>query len=280
MGTWWADALSERRSSVAGMRFALSVPPFVDPTELVDLAVRAEEAGWDGFFLWDHLRFGYGRRLEIHDPWVLLGAMAVRTSRVLLGTFVTPVPRRRPQTLAKHVVTLDHLSGGRAILGVGIGDPSEADFQDFGDASTYKERAAVLDEGLLVLDGLLRGDRVDHDGEYFHVHAEMAPSPVQRPRPPIWVAARPPSQRPLRRARRWDGIAPIGPGESLSPQDIAEYVGNEVMPGWDILVPRQPGVPVSEYANAGATWLIDSTWPMDDGWFADLGERVAAGPPN
>jgi alkanesulfonate monooxygenase SsuD/methylene tetrahydromethanopterin reductase-like flavin-dependent oxidoreductase (luciferase family) len=128
------------------MRFGLSVPPFTDPAEVVALAVRAEGSGWDGFFLWDHL--SWDGLVDVHDPWVLLGAIAGRTERMRLGTMVTPLSRRRPQVVAKHLVTLDHLTGGRATLGVGLGDPPDLDFSDFGDEASYRVLAAATDEAL------------------------------------------------------------------------------------------------------------------------------------
>src|SRR3954467_11967812 len=146
------------------MRFCLSVPPFTDPAETVSLAVLAESSGWDGFFLWDHLR--WDDVVEVHDPWVLLGAIAQETSTLRLGTMVTPLSRRRPQVVAKHLTTLDHLSGGRATLGVGLGDPPDLDFSDFGDEPSYRERAAITDEALEVLSGLLGGDTVSFEGQH------------------------------------------------------------------------------------------------------------------
>ena len=128
------------------MRYLLSVPPFTDPASVVSLALTAEANGWDGFFLWDHLRWDDVQ--EVHDPWVLLGAIAQETERMLLGTMVTPLSRRRPWVVAKHLVTLDHLSGGRAVLGVGLGEPPDLDFEHFGDEADARTRASVLDEGL------------------------------------------------------------------------------------------------------------------------------------
>src|SRR5918994_6918124 len=128
------------------MRFALSIPPFADAAAIVELAVDAEAAGWDGVFLWDHLQFQVGAGLPIHDPWVLLGAMAQATDRVRLGTLVTPLARRRPWMVARHLTTLDHLSGGRAVLGVGVGEPSDDDFAAFGEPADHRQRAAMLDE--------------------------------------------------------------------------------------------------------------------------------------
>src|SRR5919106_1748266 len=121
------------------MRFALSMPNAGDPAALVELAAAADRAGWDGFFLWDHIH-----ALPATDPWVVLGAIAVRTRTVRLGTLVTPPARRRPWKLAKEVCTLDHLSGGRAILGVGLGLPADAEFGAFGEPAEARAHAAML----------------------------------------------------------------------------------------------------------------------------------------
>ena len=256
------------------MRYLLSVPPFTDPAVVVDLARSAEANGWDGFFLWDHLRWDDVQ--EVHDPWVLLGAIAQETERMLLGTMVTPLSRRRPWVVAKHLVTLDHLSGGRAVLGVGLGEPPRIDFGDFGDEPDPRVRAAILDEGLEVVAGLLGEGRVDHQGEHLRVTASMRPGPVQQPRVPIWVAGVAPHRRPLDRARRWDGYVPIGSG--LGPAELAAYVGAPPRPGWDLVVPWADGVPAAEYADAGATWLVRSTDPRDEGWVAGLQQVAATGP--
>lgn len=259
------------------MKYAVNIPPFTGASTVVDLAVEAERAGWDGVFLWDHLQWSSTELIDVHNPWVLLGAIAARTERVTLGTLVTPLSRRRPWQLAKELITLDHLSGGRTVLGVGLGAPPDADFDAFGEPSGARDRAARLDEGLTVLDGLLRGEHLRHDGTHYRVDSRIAPGPVQQPRPPIWVAGIVPNQPPLRRALRYDGVCPIGSEELLSPDQLAAYVGEHVRPGWDVVSPWAPGVPAAEYADAGATWLIESTWPMGD-WLPDFAARVTAGP--
>lgn len=255
------------------MRFALSVPPFTDPSVVVGWARSAEAHGWDGFFLWDHLR--WDDEVEVHDPWVLLGAIATVTERLRIGTMVTPLSRRRPAVVAKHLVTLDHLSGGRVTLGVGLGDPPGLDFADFGDEPSYRVRAAITDEALDVVAGLLAGS-VAHDGAHLRADATMRPAPVQ-PRIPIWIAGRAPHRRPLERARRWGGYVPIADG-FLTPEQLATYVGPHPHDDWDLVVQWPDGASPDDYAAAGATWLVRSTWPHEKGWRDDL-ETLAGAPP-
>lgn len=262
------------------MRFGLSIPNAGDPAELVDLAVAAEQAGWDGFFLWDHVQLDSKTRPPMQDPWVLLGAMAVRTSTMLLGTMVTPVPRRRPWKLAREINTLDHLSGGRVVVGVGLGVPAEDEYAAFGEPAQARTHAAILDEAMPVLDAFLRGERVDHDGEHFHVHAHLNPGALQRPRPPIWVAAMLPRKRGVARASRWDGIfalhADTGP---LTAPMVADLVA-EMKPreGYDIVTMLGSGNRVDELADAGATWVLDGPSDPHES-FAEVRRTVEAGPP-
>jgi len=256
------------------VRFALSVPPFRSPSDVLGLAIEAESNGWDGVFLWDHVR--WDDQVDVHDPWTLLGAFAVRTSRIRIGTMVTPLSRRRPWVVAKHLVTLDHLSGGRVIFGVGLGDPPDLDFGDFGDETSYRTRATITDESLDVLAGLLEGS-VAHRGEHLAVTAAMRPSPVQRPRPPIWIAGRASNLRPLERARRWDGYVPIS-REFLTPDELAAYIGPHPRDDWDLVAQWKPGVPADEYAEAGATWLVRSCNPAEGGWFDELHQLASSAP--
>jgi alkanesulfonate monooxygenase SsuD/methylene tetrahydromethanopterin reductase-like flavin-dependent oxidoreductase (luciferase family) len=259
------------------MRTAVCLPPFTDPGTLVAMAAEAEQAGWDGVFVWDHVVLVPDMRLDVHDPWVLLGAMAQVTERVTLGTLVTPLARRRPWMVARHLITLDHMSGGRATLGVGLGDPAESDFAAFGDPADARERARLLDEGLTVLDGLLRGP-LTHEGERFQVDSELLPRPVQQPRPRIWVAGVAPHRRPLARALRWDGLVPIAQGDLLTPAQLAEYLDGVDRPeGWDLVANVAPGTAFEDYEAVGATWVVEGAWPVGD-WVADLRDRITAGP--
>jgi alkanesulfonate monooxygenase SsuD/methylene tetrahydromethanopterin reductase-like flavin-dependent oxidoreductase (luciferase family) len=255
------------------MRFALSVPPFTDPATVVRWARDAEASGWDGFFLWDHLR--WDDKVEVHDPWVLLGAVATATERLRIGTMVTPLSRRRPAVVAKQLVTLDHLSGGRVTLGVGLGDPPDLDFSDFGDEASYRVRAEITDEALDVLSGLLRGS-VSHQGRHLHAEGSMRPAPVQS-HIPIWIAGRAPNVKPLERARLWDGYVPIANG-FYSPDELAAYVGPHPHDDWDLVAQWKDGVPADEFEAAGATWLTRSVWPHEEGWREEVGAMVSAPP--
>jgi alkanesulfonate monooxygenase SsuD/methylene tetrahydromethanopterin reductase-like flavin-dependent oxidoreductase (luciferase family) len=245
----------------------------------VGLAEAAERGGWDGFFLWDHLHFVRAMQLDIVDPFVTLGAIAHATSRLRIGAMVTPLPRRRPWKLAKEIVTLDHLSAGRVVVGVGLGFPPDDEFAAFGEPSDDATRAALLDEGLVVLDGCLRGGGFRHRGPAYNVDVDLHPAPIQRPRPPIWAAAMLPNRRPIARAQRLDGLFPIAAsGDLLQPADIADLVAElDVRPGFDVVAAWADGVPAAEYEAAGATWLVDSRWPEGE-WFEELAEAAARGP--
>jgi alkanesulfonate monooxygenase SsuD/methylene tetrahydromethanopterin reductase-like flavin-dependent oxidoreductase (luciferase family) len=261
------------------VRFAVQIPPFTDPNVIVGLAVDAEAAGWDGVFVWDHLQWDTHLGLDVHDPWALLAAMAVRTERVMLGTAVTPLARRRPWVLAKQVVTLDHLSGGRAVLGIGLGEPADADFAVFGDEPNPAARAAILDDGLALLDGLLRGEAVRHHGPYFNVEAQLRPRPVQSPRPQIFIAGVYPHRKPLARALKFDGFFPISYPELMPPERIGAYLEDVPRPGhWDVYATLAPGHSVAAFEAVGVTWLVDGVWPEGD-WVRRLRERARAGPP-
>lgn len=278
------------------LRRGIAVPCFGDdPAGLADLGVAVEKAGFDGYFAWDHMVWSdTGDGPAILDPWVVLSVVAATTSRITIGTVVTPVPRRRPWQLARETTTLDRLSGGRVVLGVGIGVPSYGDFGIFGDATSERTRGEQLDEGLDVLDGLWSGERFSYAGEHFKIDpVRFTPTPVQRPRIPIWVAGILPNQRPLARAARWDGFVPIRAGGdgSIRPEP-AEFghaaaqiaARRETMDGYDLVVwsqmaksPAEIAEIADSYAQAGATWFIETAWPSRD-WLPGVRDRVAAGP--
>lgn len=195
------------------MRFAVNIPnfgPYADPAAVAGLAGEAEAAGWDGFFVWDHIAIAPG--MPVGDPFVILAAIAMRTERVTIGTMVTPIPRRRPWVLARQCTSLDQLSGGRFVLGVGIGFPPGPEFELFGEPSDAPERAAMLDEGLDILELMWSGEQGSYAGNHYTIDDwTFAPRPVQRQqRIPIWVAGTWPNRGPFRRAARFDGVFPLG----------------------------------------------------------------------
>jgi alkanesulfonate monooxygenase SsuD/methylene tetrahydromethanopterin reductase-like flavin-dependent oxidoreductase (luciferase family) len=274
------------------VRHGISVPNIGDLSVLLELGTAAEAAGWDGFFLWDHIRFMKEFPVPVFDPWVALAAVAERTERIRLGPLVTPLARRRPWKVARETVTLDHLSGGRLILGVGLGYPPDAEFELLGEDPDARVRAGKLDEGLEILTRLWSGEAVSFDGRYHHVHdTTFAPAPVQRPRIPIWVAGAWPNPAPFRRAARWDGVYPLGldadgqmrPLEAEAyPEMLAAIAAHRTSPDpFDVLatgVADGDPAAVAPFERAGATWWIES----DDGgpgWEGRMFERVRSGPP-
>ncbi|HEY1642629.1 MAG TPA: LLM class flavin-dependent oxidoreductase [Streptosporangiaceae bacterium] len=286
---------------MSGLQRGIAVPNFAeDPAGLIELGVAAEQAGFDGFFLWDHIVFSNtGDGPPLADPWLVLAVIASRTSRIRLGTMITPVPRRRPWQLARETTTLDRLSGGRLTLGVGIGSPAYGDFGIFHEPQGARERADLLDEGLAVMAGLWTGERFSYAGQHYQLDpVRFSPTPVQRPRIPVWVGGVLPNTRPVDRAARWDGMVPIrfagGALETVSPGDIADCrarisaarpqrdQGSAADP-YDLVVWAEvagdPAV-VPEiarpYQEAGATWWIESARP-GDGWWEGAQQRVASG---
>jgi alkanesulfonate monooxygenase SsuD/methylene tetrahydromethanopterin reductase-like flavin-dependent oxidoreductase (luciferase family) len=268
------------------MRFGLSLPDggeCGDPRFLVELAERAEAAGWDGLFLEDYVTYQGEPDEPTTNVWTALAAIALRTSRMRLATAVTPLPRRRPWNVAREATAIDQLSGGRFILGVGIGDTGESVVRDtsltsFGEVVELRARAEMLDEGLAILDGLWRGEPFRFLGRHYRVdEVTFLPRPVQRPRIPIWVGGGYPLPGPTRRALRWDGSllyrAP-DPGtddQRMSPADVRnlrELAGER---SFDIAVggfPRGEDLDaerahIRAIAEAGATWWIDWVPPGD-----------------
>jgi len=216
---------------ICNLRFGILVPNFGDccgsARELAELAVLGERARWDGFFVFDHILYSGGLEARVVDPWVALAAIAVNTNHIRIGTLSTPIARRRPWKLARETVSVDHLSAGRLILGVALGDPVELDFESFDEDSDNKIRAKKLDEGLDILTGLWRGERFSYDGTYHRVRdVRFLPRCLQYPRIPIWVSGRWPRKAPFLRAARWDGVFPLGSsrGSRLSPDEVREVI--------------------------------------------------------
>jgi alkanesulfonate monooxygenase SsuD/methylene tetrahydromethanopterin reductase-like flavin-dependent oxidoreductase (luciferase family) len=281
------------------LRCAIGVPnvrEYADPGLLVELAVEAEAAGWDGVFAWDHIAREEDPSVPATDPWIAVAGMAVRTERVRLGIMVTPLARRRPWKVAREAVALDALSGGRFTLGVGLGGGPQAEFAAFGEDPDARSRADRLDEGLAILDGLWSGEPFSFAGEHHTVDAaHFRPRAVQQPRIPVWVAGRWPHRRPFRRAARWDGLFPLfdgyGAGEMPPPALLAEAVAytraqREDDGAFDVALESvsagedraADAALAAEYEAAGLTWWIEAL-----GWFRGplevMRERVRRGPP-
>ena len=241
------------------MKRGLFLPVFdelAEPAVVARLAAEAEQAGWDGVFLWDHV--GYRAPVvAVADPWVTLAAVACSTSRVRIGPMVTPLPRRRPVKLAREVATLDRLSGGRLVLGVGIGGDGSRELSATGEELDDRTRGRMLDEGLEVLRAAWTGEPVHHRGEHYVVDGlALQPTPLQRPGPPVWVAARYGNAAPLRRAARHDGVFPMGVD---TPDQLREVVAAvQPGPGYDVAVGGPPGTDPAGFAEAGATWWMTS----------------------
>lgn len=243
------------------------VAPFdelVEPRLLAELAQLAEARGWDGFFVWDHIRYRAPVR-AVADPWVTLAAVAYATSTLRLGPMVTPLARRRVHKLARETVTLDHLSAGRLTLGIGLGSDRSDELGPFGEETDPRERARLLDQGLERLAEFWSG--------------AFEPPPVQRSRIPVWVASRWPNRRPLRRAARWDGLFPIelpGPDElSVLVAEVSALRDGGGGP-FDFVVEVERGEDLGPWEAGGATWVLNGFGPEPRE--AEVREQIEAGP--
>jgi alkanesulfonate monooxygenase SsuD/methylene tetrahydromethanopterin reductase-like flavin-dependent oxidoreductase (luciferase family) len=259
-------------------------------TEQLDQALLAERAGWDGVFVWEA---AYGV-----DAWALLAAIAVRTTRLRLGTLLTPLPWRRPWKVASQVVTLDQLSGGRAILTVGLG-AVDTELPSTGEVTDLKGRAGRLDEGIDLIRLLWDGGSSFH-GRHYDYECErddlvQVGRPVQE-RIPIWVVGVWPRPRSMRRVLRCDGVVPqyeAADGEG-SPEEARalrawlaeagarpdlEVIAQGETPAGDPAAARGQ---VEPWAEGGCTWWLETRWGMPHHSAERMGqvrERLAAGPP-
>lgn len=265
-----------------------------DIHQMVDLSVEAEASGWDGVFYWDGIAIPGG--MTIYDPWVVLAAIATRTTRVKLGNIVTPPSRRRPWKLARETMTLDVLSRGRLVLPVGLGALDDVAFGGVGEPTDLRTLAERLDESLQFLERAWSGKPFSFQGKHYQT-AEMTfqPLPVQRPRIPIWVVAAWPRPKSVNRALCYDGIIPQIPGAeptATAPADAVREIAalaRERRPPeagpFEIIVdgttpandPEAARERVRPLAEAGATWWIEANWMT--GTVESIRQRIAAGPP-
>jgi alkanesulfonate monooxygenase SsuD/methylene tetrahydromethanopterin reductase-like flavin-dependent oxidoreductase (luciferase family) len=265
------------------MQYGLNFPNggVCDPHTLAQFAHIAEESGWDGVFLEDYIVWQGHPDVPTYDPWVALAAMALRTRRVRLGTTVTPLPRRRPWKVARETVTLDHLSNGRLILGVGIGDMSvDVSFTRFGETTAARRRSRMLDEALEVLVKCWSGEPFSHHGEYYRLdEVTLLPRPIQTPRIPIWIGGGWPLKGPAQRAARWDGSCLYkhtgGDWQDMTPDDVRELKalaerqrprstpfdialgGRQRDDDWD-----KERALIRSLAEAGGTWWVEYLSPQ------------------
>lgn len=268
------------------MRYGLEIPcggTGLDLGTLVDLAVLAEASGWGAVFFEDYLVHYAGDDPPTFDPWVMLAAVAVRTSHLRIGTTVTALPRRDPRKLAREATTLDHLCAGRVTLAVGAGDPA-----DRGAPSTGR-RGPLTDERLGELLALLSGEPVGD--------VTFRPPPVQRPRLPVWVGGSTQAGHVQRRAARADGIVPYkatdtGTWSDFTPAEVEALIAEvdahrapgPARPGpFDVALGGRRRRPdeaaerayLAALESAGATWWLEFVPP---GTPEEMARAVARGP--
>jgi hypothetical protein len=274
---------------MVNMKYGFILPQG-DALTAADFAAAAEQAGWDGFFVWEPV---WG-----NDAWVCLTAAAMVTSTIRLGTMLSPVSRMRPWKLASETATLDNLSGGRVILSVGLG-AVDTGFHEFGEETDRKTRAELLDEGLAILKGLWKGQPFSFDGSHYHIRStsfHVPQPPVQQPRIPVWVVGSWPRMKSMRRVLAWDGLLPDKMSEPGHEHEKVTQEDLRAMTAW-ILANRQASTPfdvimegqtpgedlqkgaetVRQWAAAGATWWLESMWENKD--MDQVLTRIRQGPP-
>ncbi len=251
-----------------------------DISALQELARLAEEHGWDGFFIWDHILRPPSEPADIADTTVALTAIALATSRIRFGPMVTPLARRRPQKLAKEAMTLDRLSAGRLVLGLGLGVEAFGELSKFGELTDAVRRGDQLDEGADLLARLLSGQVTDRHGSYFTAAGvRLLPPCAQRPRVPIWMASVGERPRPVRRASRFDGLYAIDV-DPAAVRRIARLIRDRrgTLAGFDIAVDITSRTDLAAMADAGVTWAMRGFRPGDP--LHDIKAGITARPGN
>jgi alkanesulfonate monooxygenase SsuD/methylene tetrahydromethanopterin reductase-like flavin-dependent oxidoreductase (luciferase family) len=273
------------------MKFGLFLANFDDHAQadvLMNFGIAADQAGWDGVFLADHLH--YQNKMKFIDPWIMLAGLASRTKNVKLGTWVAAVPRRQPWQLARDLASLDQLSNGRIILGAGLGTPPE-DYTAFGMEYDPKQLAKRFDESLDILDGLWSERRFSYDGDIYKISdVDLYPKPMQQPRIPILIAGRWPAKNPIERGARWDGIMPISQNwpkpfsldEIKSCVEFYQSCRETNAPGDVVVMHSDDSPPLDEFIpfcqEIGVTWILFGLWPQAAS-IEEYMERIKQGPP-
>jgi alkanesulfonate monooxygenase SsuD/methylene tetrahydromethanopterin reductase-like flavin-dependent oxidoreductase (luciferase family) len=249
------------------VRSAIHVPLFgalADPHAIADIARAAEQRGWDGLFVWDHVLSPVVGEWDIADPWIVLAGAAMVTDRIRLGPMVTPLPRRRVLKLARETVTLDRLSRGRLIVGLGTGRDIAREYSAFGESTDPRRLGRVLDEGAAVLTALWAGETVSHHGAVTVDDVRAVPGPLQQPRIPLWLGTNRTTGGPIERAARYDGIFPLGmdvAGVARIADTVEKIRGSRT--GFDIAVAANRHTDLQALRAAGATWAVHEFWPGD-----------------
>jgi alkanesulfonate monooxygenase SsuD/methylene tetrahydromethanopterin reductase-like flavin-dependent oxidoreductase (luciferase family) len=271
-------------ATVAGVRHGISIPPYEelsDPNLVAELAILAEQRGWDGVFVWDHVMRPPEETELIGSATVSLAAIAAATTTIRFGAMVTPITRRRPQVFAREATALDRMSGGRLIVGLGLGVDRGGELSKFGEVTDPREMARRLEAGAEFLIGAWSGEPFARDEEPFaHGEVRFLPRPVQQPHPPIWFAARGDADRPVRRAAR------LGQGLDLveaSPdrvREVAELIASirGSLDGFDIVCPVEPGTAGDEWTDSPVTWCMHEFESPPD--VTTIDRVIDAGPPH
>jgi hypothetical protein len=261
---------------------------YADVRLLAGLAAEAEAAGWDGFFLYDQV--APEKPLPLVDPWICLAAIAISTRRIKLGTLVTPLARRRPWKVARETVSLDQLSGGRLVLGVGLGIQPE-EFDHLGEESDPRTRAEMLDEALDLLVQFWSGKPFRSAGKHYQVQTDgFQPLPVKQGDIPVWVGGTWPNMPPFRRAARWQGVFPHYKKGGLMPvEEFISLVGfirqqRGDIDGFDFILRgstpgNNPSISfdlIHPYLTAGLTWWLEG---IQNRSLGEVQERIRQGPP-
>ena len=262
--------------------------------EMIGMAVEAEAAGWDGIFYWDAIAIG--GYAPIYDPWVTMAGFAAATERVTLGAIITPPSRRRPWKLAKETATLDHLSHGRLVMPVGLGVLEDQGYRNTGEETDLRTRAEMLDESLEILTRAWTGEPFSFSGKHYQVsEMQQQPGSFQQPRIPIWVVGVWPRPKSMARAFRYDGVIPqyaedegiishtnpdrvraiAAAAREQRPADAGPFdiIAEGISPADD---PAAARALIAPYAEAGATWWIESRWQGET--VDSLRARILAGP--
>jgi len=263
--------------------------------DFVELAKEAEKAGWDGFFIWDHI---YARDMpdaNVIDPFITLAAIASQTKKIQIGTTVTPLARRHPWKVARETATLDQLSNGRFILGVGLGGDPVNEFAVFGQESNDKLRGEMLDESLDILQGLWSGEKFAYNGKHYQIkETQFLPATVQKPTIPIWVGGNWPNKKPFRRAAKYQGAFPLlanswdGLDAKHYPEILTYIKKYQQQPDkpFDVVFmtnfsywegENKFGEMISDYSSVGVNWFVHCFHPWEGDF--DTYKQLVKNPP-